>query len=80
MVEFVDVNGNRQKAGVLQSGGLRGYAVGAEVPIRYLRTNPGEVKILRFADTWMVPVMMLLVGTMQVVVAVLVWVFQVPVK
>ena len=80
IVEFTDVQGGKQRI-VLQTASDRiEYAEGYPVRIRYLREDPAAACIDTFAGMWLMVLLPLGIGLIVLVSAVVVWVYDKPVR
>jgi hypothetical protein len=80
IVEFTDEGEKTYRVAITERDKLLGCAVGARIPIRYNRNNPGEVRRPSMIWMWLVPLMFAGVGLLALVIGVLVWILQMPVQ
>ncbi len=62
VVEFTDSSGVRREFRGQTNTSVRRFAVGAEVPVRYLQRDPNEARIALFVDNWLGAVIAAVLG------------------
>jgi len=82
IVEFADEQGEVHRVVITDRDRAfgTGTVVGARIAVRYHRDNPGEVRRPSVIAMWLAPLMFLGIGSVSVVIGVLVWVLEVPIR